>query len=118
MVIHPVVTNVIQSTLIPAVPILAQFASTVGAKCVAFGFPCVIGASLSAHSSTGGTAAGRIGALATLRGGANNLVDLERVELRLNSMEEYCVIASIIMGAVIGMYLGWNFWLDLGRGVI
>jgi hypothetical protein len=45
-------------------------------------------------------------ALATLRGGAGNgnLVDLERVDLRLNSLEEYCVIASIMLGAVIGTF--------------
>jgi len=39
-----------------------------------------------------------------LRGGMTRsaTLDLNRVELRLNSLEEYCVIASILLGAVIG----------------
>lgn len=43
--------------------------------------------------------------LLSLRGGENlQVIDLERVDLRLGSLEEYCLIASIILGAVIGTF--------------
>jgi hypothetical protein len=40
----------------------------------------------------------------SLRGGDGDVaIDFDRVGLRLDSLDEYCVIASIILGAVIGM---------------
>jgi hypothetical protein len=98
MIITPFVTNAIQNALIPAVPSVSQFTSTVVSKFIIYAVPGAVGAVISSSPS--------MNALVKLRGGAatGNLVDLERVDLRLNSLEEYCVIASIILGAVIGMF--------------
>jgi hypothetical protein len=84
LLISPAVATALESTLITSVPSLAQFTSTAATKCVAFGLPAVATAALGA------------------RGGA---VDLERVDLRLDSLEQYCVIASIILGSMIGKFL-------------
>jgi hypothetical protein len=104
MISNPLVTKIVQYALIPAVPSVAQFASSVVTKCVTYGVSCAIGATLSPQIE--------MNPLTTLRGGANgNLLDLERVDLRLSSLEQYCVVASIILGAVIGKRC---FWFTVG----
>jgi hypothetical protein len=42
--------------------------------------------------------------IATLRGGAATVVDLERASLRLEGLDSYAVIASIVLGAVMNVY--------------
>ena len=86
MIVHPVVTTAVKTAMVQAIPSLAQFSSMVAKKAVAVGVPAVAAATVPA-----------------LRGGAV-VVDLDRADIRLDSLEQYCVIASIILGAVIDIY--------------
>ena len=89
MIVNPAIAaTAIKQTMVHAVPSLAQFTATVARKSVAFGVPAV---------------AANLRGFELLRGGGTS-VDLDRADIRLSSLEEYCVIASIILGAVIDIY--------------
>ena len=86
MIVHPVATataSAIKQVMVHASPSIAQFSTTVAKKAVTFGLPA---------------------AAASIRGGGGIVVDLDRADIRLDSLEQYCVIASIILGAVIDIY--------------
>ena len=110
------VTQVVQRAILPSIiPSLSisQFASSVGVKVATLCAAKSMGAAMFRTTPAQNCAT----AITDLRGGAASKIDLDRVDLRLNSLEEYCVIASIILGAVIGMFyvlVGWSvsLWLD------
>ena len=83
MISNLAVTTVIKHALIPVIPSLAQFSASVATKCVTYGASSAL-------------------TFVHLRGGDAPALDLDRVDLRLGSLEQYCVIASIILGATIG----------------
>lgn len=97
MITKPLVHEVVRHTIIPAIPSISQFASSVATKCLSFGVPCAIGVAASSFGPNTNRALG------TPRGGGSSSnLDLERVGLRLSSLAEYCVISSLILGAIIG----------------
>ena len=82
--INPGVATTLEITLISSSPSLATFTSSLATKCATFALPAVATATLG------------------VRGGA---VDLERADLRLDSLAQYGVIASIILGSMVGKLL-------------
>jgi hypothetical protein len=59
----------------------------------------LIESSFKAHSS--------LSTIASIRGGAasDDVIDLVRAEIRLQSLDEYAVVTSIVLGAVMDVYL-------------
>jgi hypothetical protein len=109
MLANAVTKTIIQQT-VQFVPSIPQFASGALSKCVAFGLPCIVSA--SRHPSAMANPGATQDALLVLRGGNGRKVNMERAQFRLSGIEQYCLISSILLGALTGMN-GTNIFHDL-----
>lgn len=100
MLPNAVATSVIQQTL-QSLPSTPQFASSVVSKCMAFGLPCIFKTCLHPAGVSG--ASDPQNPLSLRGGSATQQVDMERAGFRLNGIEQYCLVSSILLGALAGM---------------
>jgi hypothetical protein len=99
MLANAVTKTIIQQT-VQFVPSIPQFASGVLSKCVAFALPCIVSAFL--HPSAVANPGATQDAFLAFRGGNEYKVDMERAGFRLSGIEQYCLISSILLGALTG----------------
>ena len=99
-------TALVQTVAKSTMPALSvpTFWNGVASQCLSYGVACAIGKSFQGTEALNN----KFAPFLTIRGGAAApvpLLDIDRASFRLSSIEQYCIVSSLLMGAAIGKYI-------------
>ena len=99
-------TALVQTVAKSTIPALSgpTFWNGVASQCLSYGVACAIGKSFQGTEMLNNNNE-KFAPFLTIRGGAAvpaPVFDLDRAGFRLYSIEQYCIVSSLLMGAAIG----------------
>ena len=107
-------TALVQTVAKSTIPTLSSAPTLwngVALQCLSYGISCAVG-NKSFQGTTDIVLNEKFAPFLTIRGGANigaagaaPILDIDRAGFRLSSIEQYCIVSSILMGAAIGKYI-------------